>query len=181
MLVGTRLSQASRSILTLIVKRRFLRQNREIARYVIDIKQPSQTNDIRANSTQSVRIRNLECEVSRLVGENASLREQAIKLHYEAEKNAGKSVLESVDNVKAKLEAKLLELGGLVKDLGCVQQTAHDRRAQRRQSIKLSSPKRSPDQRVWKNTLSLSEAVGSADGRLPPIMEDKYYPRRTLR
>ncbi len=139
------------------------------------------TDNGRANSTQSVRIRNLECEVSRLLGENASLRQQVIKLHYEAEKSAGKSVLESVDTVKSKLEAKLSELGGLVKELGCIHKVTEDKHAHRRKSNNISSPKGSPDQKIWKNTLTLSEAVGGATGRLPPIMEDKYYPRRTLR
>lgn len=139
------------------------------------------TDEGRANSTQSVRIRNLECEISRLLGENASLREQVIKLHYEAEKSASKSVLENVDTVKSKLEAKLSELGALVKDLGFIKKSAENQHAQRRKSVNMSSPKRSPDRRIWKNTLTLSEAVGGADGRLPPIMEDKYYPRRTLR
>ncbi len=139
------------------------------------------TNEGRANSTQSVRIRNLDCEISRLLGENTSLREQVIRLHHEAEESASKSVLESVDTVKNKLEAKLSELGALVKDLGCVQKSAEHLRAQRRKSVNMSSPKRSPDQRMWKNTLTLSEAVGGADGRLPPILEGKYYPRRTMR
>lgn len=140
----------------------------------------SHADNCRANSTQSVRIRNLECEVSRLLGENVSLREQIIKLHYEAEKNTSKAMLESVDTVKGKLEAKLLELGGLVRELGEVEKTVESQRVRRRKSINRSSPKRSPDQRNWKNTLSLSEAVGGADGRLPPIAEDKYYPRRTM-
>ena len=43
-----------------------------------------------------------------------------------------------------------------------------------------SSPRRSPDQRNWKNALTLSEVTGGTDGRLPPIVEDKYYPRRTM-
>lgn len=115
------------------------------------------------------------------MGENASLREQVIKLHYDAEKSASKSLLESVDIVKSKLEAKLSELGGLVKDLGYIQKTTEKQHAQRRESVNMSSPKRSPDKRIWKNALTLSEAVRGADGRLPPIMEDKYYPRRTLR
>ncbi|KAL8830217.1 MAG: hypothetical protein Q9191_001557 [Dirinaria sp. TL-2023a] len=43
-----------------------------------------------------------------------------------------------------------------------------------------NSPKRSPDQRNWKNSLCLSEVPGVVGGRLPPIVEDKYYPRQTL-
>ena len=128
----------------------------------------------RANSTQSVRIRTLECE-------NASLREQIIMLQHEAERSASKSMQESVDTVKSGLEAKLAEFGALVKDLGCVQMSAEKQRAQKRRSGNMSSPKRSPNQRIWKNRLTLSEAVRGADGRLPPIMEDKYYPRRTMR
>ncbi|KAL6715089.1 hypothetical protein ACLMJK_007350 [Lecanora helva] len=147
------------------LKRRFVRQNREIAR---------------ANSTQSVRIRNLECEVSQLLGENVSLREEVIKLQNELEKNTNKNVRAGVDSIKGKLEAKLSEIGALVQNLGEVQKTTDIRRAQKRRSINRTSPKTSPDQKVWKNTMTLSEAVGCADDRLPPIMEDKYYPRRTM-
>lgn len=109
-----------------------------------------------------------------------SLREQIIKLHYEVEKSTSRAVSEGVVTVKGKLEAKLAELGGLVKELGNVQKTADDQRAQKRKSLNRSSPKRSPDQRNWKNALTLSEVTGGADGRLPPILEDKYYPRRTM-
>ena len=133
----------------------------------------------RANSTQSLRIRSLESEVTRLLSENVSLREQVIKLHHEAEKVTGRAVLEGVDNVKLKLETKLAELGGLVQELGNVQKTIDSQRGPRR-SINRSSPRRSPDQRNWKNTLTLSEVTGGTDGRLPPIVEDKYYPRRTM-
>ena len=89
-------------------------------------------------------------------------------------------MLEGVDLVKGKLEAKLAELGGLVQELGNVQKNAESQRAQRRRSLYRSSPKRSPDQRNWKNTLTLPEVTGGADGRLPPIVEDKYFPRRTM-
>lgn len=103
-----------------------------------------------------------------------------IKLHYETEKTLGHSVLEGVDLVKGKLEAKLAEIGGLVQELGQVQKNIESQRAQRRRSISRNSPKRSPDQRNWKNTLTLSEVTGGVDGRLPPIVEDKYFPRRTM-
>lgn len=89
-------------------------------------------------------------------------------------------MLEGVDIVKSKLQAKLAELGGLVQELGSVQKNADSQRAQRRRSVNRTSPKRSPDQRNWKNALTLSEVTGCADGRLPPIVEDKYFPRRTM-
>ena len=100
-------------------------------------------------------------------------------MHHEAEKVTGRAVLEGVDIVKSKLEAKLAEFGGLVQELGNVQKNIDSRRVQRR-SMNRSSPRRSPDQKNWKNTLTLSEVTGGTDGRLPPIVEDKYYPRRTM-
>lgn len=89
-------------------------------------------------------------------------------------------MLEGVEIVKGNLEAKLAELGGLVQELGNVQKNVDSQRAQRRRSLSLRSPKKSPDQRNWKNALTLSEVTGGADGRLPPIVEDKYFPRRTM-
>ncbi|KAK4692703.1 hypothetical protein P7C71_g4557, partial [Lecanoromycetidae sp. Uapishka_2] len=112
--------------------------------------------------------------------ENVSLREQIIKLHYEVEKNTSRLVQDNVNSVKAKLEAKLTELGVLVQDLGRVQDNVESQSTHKRKSLHHSSPKRSPDQKNWKNALTLSEVTGGADGRLPPIVEDKYYPRRTM-
>ena len=89
-------------------------------------------------------------------------------------------MLEGVDIVKGKLEAKLTELGGLVQELGNVQRNVESQRAQRRRSLSRNSPKKSPDQRNWKNALTLAEVTGGADDRLPPIVEDKYFPRRTM-
>ena len=83
-------------------------------------------------------------------------------------------------SVKVKLEEKLTELGGLVKELGQVQKATGTRRTSKGRTVRQSSPQRSPDQRNWKNVLTLSEATGGLDGRLPPIAEDKYYPRRTM-
>lgn len=82
--------------------------------------------------------------------------------------------------IKEKLEAKLTEIGGLVQELGKIQTDAANRRSPKRRALSSNSPKKSPDQKVWKNVLSLAEVTGAADGRLPPIVEDKYYPRRTL-
>jgi len=134
----------------------------------------------RVNSTQSVRIRNLESEVSRLLSENVSLREQVIKLHYEVDNSTGSQGLNGVDGVKTKLESKLAELGDLLRELGEIKSNAAKQRPQRRKSLTGSSPRRSPNQRDWKNRLTLSEVTRESDGRLPPIIEDKCFPRRTL-
>ncbi|KAI4290657.1 MAG: hypothetical protein L6R35_000091 [Caloplaca aegaea] len=135
------------------------------------------STQVEVNSTQSLRIRSLESEISRLLSENISLREQVIRLQFEIEHNVG---ADSINTVRGRLETKLGELGSLVQELGNLQQDAEDQRAIRRRSGVKASPKKSPDQRNWKNGLTISEATGGADGRLPPIVEGKYYPRRTL-
>ncbi|KAI9835579.1 MAG: hypothetical protein M1819_002030 [Sarea resinae] len=147
------------------LKRRFVRQNREIAR---------------ANSTQSLRIRNLESETSRLLAENISLREQIIKLQSELDNNnKNRRYFNHVEDVKDRLAGKMAELGFLVSELGELQKLHQPKDILSREKATNQSPKRSPDQRNWKSAFTLSEITGQ-DGKLPPIAEDKYYPRRTL-
>lgn len=136
----------------------------------------------RANSTQSLRIRNLEGEVARLLGENVALREQVIKLHYEIQSNTAKSDSSQIDSFKKRLQQQLSDIGALVEELGQSQSGTTKRDQQKRKSLNgTTPPKRSPRQRVWKDTQALSDLMGGADGRLPPIMEDKCFPRQTLK
>ncbi len=139
-----------------------MRQNRDIAR---------------ANSTQSLRIRNLENETSRLLAENLSLREQIIRLQKELEDGRAQRVADYAVDLRSQLEAKLLELGCLISGLG---EDAPKKKSPQAGKITRASPTRSPDQRNWKNICTISEAVAGQDGRLPPILENKTYPRRTL-
>lgn len=145
------------------VKRKFMRQNRDIAR---------------ANSTQSLRIRNLENETSRLLAENLGLRGQILQLQGELENGRSQRIAQHTGVVKSQLEAKLLEIGALLSGLG----EAPSPQKKSRQSGKVSraSPATSPDQKNWKNICNLGEAVAGQEGRLPPILENKSYPRRTL-
>ena len=103
-----------------------------------------------------------------------------IKLQHEVGRRPGLEARDSIGTFRSQLESKLADLTGLVQELGTIQQNLEPRRVSRRRSIQQSSPKRSPDQRNWKNAFGFSEVTGAADGRLPPIAEDKYYPRRTL-
>lgn len=147
-----------------IVRRKYSRQNKEIARI---------------NSTQCIRIRNLENEVSRLLSDNLELREQIIRQQTEAESNNAHQVIDHVSKIKADLETKISELGILITTLGTAPPPSRKQSPEDKDSV--ASPARSPSQRNWKNRCSLSEAVGGQDGRLPAIMEDKPYPRRTLK
>ena len=151
------------------VKRRFIRQNREIAR---------------VNSTQSLRIRNLETEISRLLGENISLREQAINSAQEAERwRSSHNLIKEVVHLKDKLESRLSEVSALVTELGSLPEKAGRRSSHRRRSG-IPEPVRSPDEKDWKNRQTIGGVIAGErelqEGRLPPIHEDKYYPRRTL-
>jgi Shugoshin N-terminal coiled-coil region len=142
------------------VKRRFVRQNREIAR---------------VNSLQSLRIQSLETELSHLLKENAALKEQVISLTHDAEKfAAGRAFHKDIYRCKEKFAAKVSELNSLVSELGMIpesflRKTAHNTRADAN-----IETQRSFD--AGRRPLTWDE---NGD-RLPTILEDKYFPRRTL-
>ncbi|PYI04840.1 hypothetical protein BO78DRAFT_388208 [Aspergillus sclerotiicarbonarius CBS 121057] len=145
------------------LKRRFVRQNREIAR---------------VNSIQSLRIRSLESEVSHLLSENVSLREQVISLSQEVERyEAVRLLQDGVYDIKTRLDNKLAELNSLVADLGALPRRLCKRLTEKPQSADHTRP--IPDWRP-KYTDDELNAGQEGDGRLPVILEDKYYPRRTL-
>ncbi|KAF2035354.1 hypothetical protein EK21DRAFT_96620 [Setomelanomma holmii] len=127
----------------------------------------------RINSQQSIRIRSLENDCSRLLAENLSLREQVLQLQNTLELHSSRPSFENIDAVKAKLEAKMLELGGLVAELG--QLKKEDTRP--RCKSQLAATRRSPDERQWRSGLGLQEVENAM---LPTIAEGKYYPRRTM-
>lgn len=148
-----------------LVKRRFVRQNREIARI---------------NSIQSLRIRSLESEISHLLSENVSLREQLISLSQEVERLGSAKVLQDgVHDVKAKLDAKLAELGSLVTDLGSLPRKFHESCDAKSKSTSPRRPGR-PSPGFGPRTINIQSQLNVDDGRLPAILEDKYYPRETL-
>ncbi|KAJ5129208.1 uncharacterized protein N7515_005247 [Penicillium bovifimosum] len=138
------------------LKRRFVRQNREIAR---------------VNSLQSLRIRSLESEVSHLLSENVSLRKQVITLTQETERlEAGKLLHNGIYDIKSRLEAKLADLSILATELGSL-----PRNVSKQCDKQCVEPKQTTESRP-----RTGDTMGGEDGRLPAIVEDKYYPRRTL-
>ncbi|KAJ5112098.1 Shugoshin N-terminal [Penicillium argentinense] len=142
------------------LKRRFVRQNREI---------------MRVNSMQSMRIRSLESEVSHLLSENVSLRGQIITLTQENERlKAAKFLQNGVYEMKTRLDTKIAELNGLVSELGALPRKAG--KLPQGKSFDSDRPRTEAPPRL--NDPDYSADVD--DGKLPAIMEDKYYPRRTL-
>jgi 23S rRNA maturation mini-RNase III len=127
----------------------------------------------RTNSQQSIRIRNLETEGSRLLAENLSLREQVLQLQNALESRSSRPSFEDIDVVKSKLEAKMMEFGSLIAELGQMRK----RNSRTGRKSQAATARRNPEDRQWRSGLGL-QAVEEA--MLPTITEDKYYPRRTM-
>lgn len=136
-----------------------MRQNRDIAR---------------TNSAQSIRIRNLENEISRLLAENLGYREEVAHLRKEAQAKTSQRVAEHALAIKAQLEAKLLEIGALVVSLDSPALLVQSPKTQQEDGP-------SPIQRHRRARRSANDFPEHMEGWLPPILEDKQYPRRTMR
>jgi hypothetical protein len=95
-----------------------------------------------------------------------------LQLQNALQSQSGRPSIEDIDVVKSRLEAKLLEFGSLVAELGHMRKSDS---AVRRKSQ--SATKRNPEERQWRSGLGL-QAVENA--MLPTITEDKYFPRRTM-
>jgi prefoldin subunit 5 len=124
------------------------------------------------NSIQSLRIRSLESEVSHLLAENVSLRQQVINLTQETERlESAKTLHNGVYEIKSRLDAKLAELNDLTSELGMLPRkfSKLDKADSERPKAAESRPQPSDP-----------EQHGLEDGRLPAILEDKYFPRKTL-
>ncbi|KAK4610653.1 Shugoshin [Fulvia fulva] len=137
------------------LKRRFIRQNRELAKN---------------NSSQSLRIRSLELEVSKLLGDNLDLREQVLSLQNEVHSARRQAGSEAMRRMKSDLQMKLAELSGLVEGFGAEEED--ERPVVQKERIL------SPSQRQYRERQPLAELM--QDAVMPTIVEDKHFPRRTL-
>jgi hypothetical protein len=129
---------------------------------------------------QSLRIRSLESEVTHLLSENVSLREQVITLSQEIERlESAKTLRDGVYEIKSKLDAKLAELSTLSTDLGMLPRKMGKLCDGRPGSANMDRPKSTAPETKPRMT-EPEEQGGCDDRKLPAILEDKYYPRRTL-
>ncbi|RYP50807.1 hypothetical protein DL768_003725 [Monosporascus sp. mg162] len=146
------------------LRRRFLRQNRDIARI---------------NSTQSLRIRSLENECARMLSENLELRGHILRLETELQDSRAQRIADHALEIKEKMEAQLVEWGAMLAGLGHepIPRSRSPRVAKKARTR--SSLGRASCQ--WKRRDSIDlEALALQEGRLPPIWETKSYPRETL-
>ncbi|KAI0556159.1 hypothetical protein F4679DRAFT_21880 [Xylaria curta] len=153
-----------------ILRRKFLRQNRDIAR---------------TNSTQSLKIRNLENECARLLSENLQLRSEVLRLKTDLEGSQARRVADHALQIKEKMEAQLVEWGAMLASLG------HEPIPKNRSPRALKKARIQRDSiggtRItdWRRRETMSsmqdlEAAALQEGRLPPLWENKTYPRETL-
>ncbi|GAM89673.1 hypothetical protein ANO11243_077120 [Dothideomycetidae sp. 11243] len=133
------------------VKRRFIRQNRDL---------------VRTNTSQSLRIRSLEVEQSRLQTENLCLREEVLHLRNQLSDHLNGAQVTELGRVKNELERQLAAIGGMVAELSRFQRTGEEQR-------------RAIDPSSWRPPVPNLRLAGQ-ELRMPPIVEDKLYPRRTL-
>jgi hypothetical protein len=162
-LIGTRIANPPSQP---TVRRKLLRQNRDLAR---------------ANSSQSLRIRHLENEYARMLSENLELRGRILQLETEAEDSKAQRVADHALEIKAKLEAQLIEWGGLLASLGLEPPAKRRDQVGRRASQVMGGARerRSP-RKSLRDLAREAEAKARDEGRLTPISEHKSYPRRTL-
>lgn len=120
---------------------------------------------LRVNSTQSVRIRNLEAEVSRLLSENVALREEIIRLNFELERKPSGDAWDRFHNLRQELGSRLSELNGLLQEL---ERKPPKRKASRQEPDNATSPKQGLRIKPRLN----GELSGDTEGRLPVILED---------
>ncbi|KAK0705248.1 hypothetical protein B0H67DRAFT_593572 [Lasiosphaeris hirsuta] len=148
-----------------ILRRKFLRQNRDLAK---------------VNSNQSNRIRTLENECARLLSENLDLRGQVMRLEKELENNQAQRIADHAVEIRAKMEAQLAELGSMLASLGSEPPSKRHSAERRRIAKVRSSNGRSPAQKKLHDTSVDPETLAAQEGRLPPIQENKQYPRATM-
>lgn len=140
------------------VKRRFIRQNRELAKN---------------NSSQSLRIRSLEIEVSRVLQTNLELREELLRARNLEQDARQQSTKDGVRGFKVEMMAKLKELSGIVEGIEESKEEKPDdmlEREERRMSV-LS-------QMDFRDRQPLADLM--RDCQMPTIDENKSHPRRTM-
>ncbi|GKT49408.1 siderophore iron transporter 1 [Colletotrichum spaethianum] len=148
------------------LRRKLLRQNRDLAK---------------ANAIHLVRIKNLEADYARSLSENLELNGRIIELEKELENSNARRIADHALDIRSRLETQLMECMSVLASLGQEPPTKRHasprgRRISRASMSHRSPPQRRPPREATKDT----EARALQEGRLPPIAENKSYPRATL-
>ena len=116
-----------------------------------------------------------------MLSENLGLRAQVMRLEKEAENSNARRIADHALEIKTKMEAQLAEWGSMLASLG-MEPPAKRHSPERRRSEE-RSPKinRSPAKRKPRGDGVDPETLAAQEGRLPPIPENKTYPRATMK
>lgn len=115
-----------------------------------------------------------------MLSENLELRGQILTLEKEVENSKAQRVADHALEIKAKLEAQLVEWGSLLSGLGLEPPVKRrDAVGRRISQSRMSMGRRSP-RKSLRDLAREAEARAKDEGRLTPIMEHKTYPRMTM-
>ncbi|CCF45203.1 shugoshin [Colletotrichum higginsianum] len=149
-----------------IMRRKLLRQNRELAK---------------ANATHLSRIKSLEADFARSLSENLKLNSCIIELKEELKNSNTRRVADHARDIRSQLESQLKECLSVLETLGQEPPTKRHASPQGRRIARASlSPRSPPQRRPPRESFKDTEARALQEGRLPPIAENKSYPRATL-
>jgi hypothetical protein len=116
-----------------------------------------------------------------MLSENLDLRGQLIRMEKELDENKAQRIADHALDIKARMEAQLIEWGSLLAGLGL--EPPMKQRSPRGRNIakpRSSLNRPSPTQRRLRDVAKDADAMAMQEGRLPPIIENKPYPRATM-
>jgi hypothetical protein len=116
-----------------------------------------------------------------MLSENFELRGQILQLEKELEDGKAHRIADHALDIKAKLEAQLVEWGSILATLGCEPPAKRlDQRHRRNSKPRTSLNRQSPPRKSLRDVAKDNEARAKEQGRLTPILEHKTYPRQTM-
>jgi hypothetical protein len=116
-----------------------------------------------------------------LLSENLDLRGQILRLEKQLEDSQTRRIADHALEVKAKLELQLSEFAELLGSLGAEPPSKRRLSEERMLAKPRQSVARSPPARRRRDTSVDAETLAEQEGRLPPIYENKTYPRATMK
>jgi hypothetical protein len=104
-----------------------------------------------------------------------------MRLEKELESDAADRIADHALEIKAKMEAQLAELAAMVACLGTEPPSKRHSPERRRPARPVPRGLKSPAQRRPREPTANPETLAAQEGRLPPIYENKSYPRATMK
>lgn len=121
-----------------------------------------------------MKIRVLENDLHHCLSENATLRTRILALETELSDTPTQDLRSGISQLRNRLS---LQFTSILSELTELEKKPRRRKSQLNLPV---SPKRSPQQREWRNTSTLGEVLASQGATMPTIVEGKHFPRRTL-